>query len=218
MVWKAKLVNLDGRVEVRKIWIPEADAPKSLKEICEAGASSSIWKGGHPPRTIYNTAWPAPPPEPIPDAIYDPISTDYSYMRYGMSLGIAADLCGWDEARARIPDLIHSRGSSPASSSSSSSIASPSSPFDGFHFQYPPTASSSKYQPESSPSKPSISPTPPLADDICMCDPSLSDFSFEAIHFPTTRTNPEDDISFQISELSESLRDPFTNIETFEEY
>jgi len=248
MVWKAQLVSVDGHAVVKKIWFPEANAPKTLQEMCLKGPAikprpptfndqKKKKKGGG--RTIYDVT-PKPPPQvaprpPLPTYVYNPITTDYSYMRYAMSLGVGGDIWGGEESdRSHPPELVHSRESSPASSSSGSSmsVGSPSSSIGGGNFGHrfssPPfVASASGFAGGSSRgSSYSYGPTSSISSstsrgeiyDISMADPSLADFTYESIHFPTERVVPEDEMSFHFEEIRESLVDPFTNTEVFGVY
>jgi len=211
MVWKIKLVDVNGTAVAKKVWAKDCDAPRTLQEACLGQYTK--------PRDIYcGTDKIAPAPfsqtpthkEPMP---FNPVNTDYSYMRYAASLGAGGDVCGWSEAD-RIPDLFHSRESSPASTSSSSgsSIASPSSYTGGSPFPSARWEPVTKYQGAFThtgcPSHLSLSEFDTFSNPVPL-NPRASTYAEDCF--------PESDVSYQLVELQESFINPFTNQEFYEE-
>jgi hypothetical protein len=134
-------------------------------------------------------------------------------MRYAASLGAGGDVCGWLEID-RVPDLIHSRESSPASSTSTSdsSIASPSSSRGDLSWRPFEVVSTTTDRSDSS----------QLMGDASNSRPDHNMFSHLNLLDSSAGNQvychePEEDLSYQLVELQESFINPFTNQEFYQD-
>jgi len=204
MTWKIQLVDVNGRAVAKKVWISEPGTPRTLQEACLA----DLTKGNRGKKT----SGPSNDSDNVA-AVFNPANVDYSYMRYAASLGAGGDVCGWSDAD-RIPDLVYSRESSPASSTSSSSISTISSPTSSVS-----EWSSLPYDWNSSNTHQSI------LSHMCTLSssnrpfhpPSRSNYSESASRSQSSAYTSGEDFSLQLAELQESFINPFTNQEYYEE-